>query len=190
MMTPIIHGVLLVFLVILGCAIVRLENLFPAVMLTAILSLVAASLYVGMDAVDVAFTEAAVGAGIATLLFLGTIALTTQHGQEETAQQFSLSALAIVTVTGLALMVGVSDIPAPGDGGAPVHQHLADRYIKQSPQEIGIPNMVTSVLASYRGYDTMGEVAVIFTAGIGVLLLLGVGGHRKGKPARGTPPRS
>ena len=38
---------------------------------------------------------------------------------------------------------------------------------------MGIPNIVTSVLASYRGYDTLGEVTVIFTAGIGVILLMG-----------------
>jgi len=35
-----------------------------------------------------------------------------------------------------------------------------------------VPNVVTAVLASYRGYDTLGEVTVVFTAGVGVLLLL------------------
>jgi multicomponent Na+:H+ antiporter subunit B len=61
---------------------------------------------------------------------------------------------------------------------APIHQHVAPRYIQDSPTEIGIPNIVTSVLASYRGYDTMGELAVIFTAGIGVMLILGSGRRR------------
>jgi multicomponent Na+:H+ antiporter subunit B len=46
-------------------------------------------------------------------------------------------------------------------------------YIDGSENDIGVPNIVTSVLASYRGYDTLGETAVIFTAGIGVMLLLG-----------------
>ena len=46
-------------------------------------------------------------------------------------------------------------------------------YIIESGNEIGIPNLVTSVLASYRGYDTLGEITVIFTACIGVLILLG-----------------
>ena len=57
---------------------------------------------------------------------------------------------------------------------APVHRHVAPRYIEESPKEIGIPNMVTAVLASYRGYDTLGETTVIFTAGIAVLALLGM----------------
>jgi multicomponent Na+:H+ antiporter subunit B len=49
---------------------------------------------------------------------------------------------------------------------------VAPRYINDSPNEVGVPNMVTSVLASYRGFDTLGEVAVIFTAGIAVMVLL------------------
>jgi len=159
--------------VILGIAIIRLSSLFAAVMLTGIFSLVAACLYVSMDAVDVAFTEAAVGGGIATLLFLSTIALTTS--QEKTSRKISLPAFFVVMLTGGALMFGVSDIPKFGDSSAPAHQYLSDRYVNQSPQEIGVPNMVTSILASYRGFDTMGEVTVIFTAGIAVLMLLGRG---------------
>ena len=56
------------------------------------------------------------------------------------------------------------------------------------PTEIGVPNMVTSVLASYRGYDTLGEVAVIFTAAIAVLALIGRGGRRFSESVRGIPP--
>ncbi len=77
-------------------------------------------------------------------------------------------------------------MPRFGDGSAPVHGHVAPRYIEQSGQEVGIPNIVTSVLASYRGFDTLGEVAVIFTAGIAVLLLLGLPRKRPG--SRGDGP--
>jgi len=181
---------LLAFLAILGIAIIRLHSLFAAVMLTGIFSLVAACLYIEMDAVDVAFTEAAVGGGIATLLFLTTIALTTS--QEKPGNKISLPAFFVVMLTGGVLMFGVSDIPKFGDSSAPAHKYLSDRYINQSPQEIGVPNMVTSVLASYRGYDTMGEVTVIFTAGIAVLMLLGRGltsrarPHTKGSHGKGN----
>ena len=67
----------------------------------------------------------------------------------------------------------MQDIPAFGKAENPVQIYLADKYIIESEKEIGIPNLVTSVLASYRGFDTLGEVTVIFTAGIGVLMLLG-----------------
>ena len=89
---------------ILGIAIIYLGSLFAAVMLTGIFSLVAACLYVSMDAVDVAFTEAAVGGGIATLLFLSTIALTTS--QEKTRREISFPAFFVVVLTGFVLMFG------------------------------------------------------------------------------------
>ena len=162
---------LLAFLVVIAIAITRQRDLFVAVVLSGIYSLLSASIFVVLDAVDVAFTEAAVGAGISTVIFLGTLALTVRH--EKTADGTSWGALLTVLATGAILVYGTLDMPYYGDPAAPVHHHVAPRYIENSPAEIGIPNMVTSVLASYRGYDTMGETAVIFTAGVGVLLLLG-----------------
>jgi multicomponent Na+:H+ antiporter subunit B len=87
--------------------------------------------------------------------------------------------LLLVMTTGLALVWGTMDLPDYGDGSAPAHQHVAPRYIEDSPREIGIPNLVTAVLASYRGFDTLGEVVVVFTAGLGVLLILGFDRSRK-----------
>lgn len=148
-----------------------MRNLFATVILTGIFSLTSACLLVTMDAVDVAFTEASVGAGIATLLFLSALALTTSEEVKPT--KLSFLSFFIVLITGAILIYGTIDIPTFGNGSSPVHQHIAERYIKTSPVEVGVPNMVTSVLASYRGYDTLGETTVIFTAGIGVLILLG-----------------
>ena len=63
-------------------------------------------------------------------------------------------------------------MPGLGDPNAPVHKHVTPHYIQRAAEEIGMPNMVTAVLASYRGYDTFGETLVVFTAGLAVLLLL------------------
>ena len=82
-------------------------------------------------------------------------------------------ALILVIFTGAALVYGTLDMPLLGDPSAPIHQHVAPHYIEKSGEEIGVPNIVTSVLASYRGYDTLGETTVIFAAGIGVLALIG-----------------
>jgi multicomponent Na+:H+ antiporter subunit B len=156
---------------VIGLALVRVRDLFGVVMLSGLFTLTAASLYVVMDAVDVAFTEAAVGAGISTVLLLETLALTT--GREKAKRRFALAPLVMVVVTGAVLIYGTLDMPGYGDPGAPIHRHVAPRYLEESGREVGIPNVVTSVLASYRGYDTLGEVAVIFTATVGVLALIG-----------------
>lgn len=150
---------------------VRMRSLLAVAILFGIYSLLSAVLFVVMDAVDVAFTEAAVGAGISTVLLLATLTLT--GWQQPLRVGRNLLPLLVVSVTGAALIYGTLDMPAYGDPEAPVHQHVAPRYLQQSETEIGIPNVVTSILASYRGYDTLGEVTVVFCATIGVLILLG-----------------
>lgn len=149
-----------------------MKDLFAVVMLSGIYGLLSASFFVDMDAVDVAFTEASVGAGVATLLMLTTITITGRF--ENSNRHKPLLALFVVMMTGSLLIYGTLDMPHFGSADAPVHQHVAPRYINDSMQEVGVPNIVTSVLASYRGFDTFGEVVVIFTAGIGVLALLSV----------------
>ena len=177
MTVTLVNIVLLCLLVIAALAVNQQRNLFAATMLTGIYSLICASLFVCLDAVDVAFTEASVGAGIATILFLGTLSLT--GFEEKTEVKLSIPGLMIVLVTGGLLIYGLQDIPAFGDPNTPVQTYLAGKYIDDSATEIGVPNLVTSVLASYRGYDTFGETTVIFTAGIGVLILLGRGRKNK-----------
>ncbi|MDE2953348.1 MAG: DUF4040 domain-containing protein [Gemmatimonadota bacterium] len=170
-MTEILDIALLSFMIVLAIAVSRMHNLFMAAVMLGIFSFLAAIVFTLLDAVDVAFTEAAVGAGVSTVLLLGTLSLTTR--EEKIIKKNNALALLVVFITGSALIYGTLDMPMFGDPNAPVHTHVANRYIEKSGEEMGIPNIVTSVLASYRGYDTLGEVAVIFTAGIGVILLLG-----------------
>ena len=170
-MEYLIDIVLLGLLMITGFAIVRMRSLLAVAMLTSIYSLLSALLFVVLDAVDVALTEAAIGAGISTILMLATVALTTDV--EKTPRHMPLLPLLVVIATGAALIYGTLDMPHYGDPAAPAHQHLAPAYLHDTTADIGVPNVVTSVLASYRGYDTLGEITVIFTAGAGVLALLG-----------------
>ncbi len=159
------------FMLATALAIVRLRNLFASAMLTGIYSLLAASLFVVMDAVDVAFTEAAVGAGISMVLFLGTLALV--KGKDRASRPKDVLPLIVAIATGAVLLYGTLDMPSYGDPNAPIHHHVADLYLDEGGSETGVPNIVTVVLASYRGYDTLGETTVVFTAAIAVMLLLG-----------------
>ena len=155
----------------MAVAAARQRNLFAAVMLFGIYSLLSAALFVTLDAVDVAFTEAAVGAGLATILMLATLGVTSAR-QKPPRRRVVVPLLAAIA-TGAVLLYGTWDLPDFADPYAPAHRHVIPRYIEESPDEVGVPNVVTAVLASYRGYDTLGEVTVIFTAGVGVLVLIG-----------------
>jgi multicomponent Na+:H+ antiporter subunit B len=168
-------------MVVTALAFVVIRNLFAVVMLSGAFSLTAAVLYVVMDAVDVAFTEAAVGAGIATVLGLATLALIGVP-EEKPSTRSHIGPFLVALITGAVLISSTFDMPSYGDPDAPIHHHVAPRYIEESGREIGVPNIVTSVLASYRGYDTLGEVTVIFTAASGVLVLLGRARRRRALP--------
>lgn len=159
-----------------------MRDLFGVVMMFGIYSLTTAALFMNLDAVDVAFTEAAVGAGVTTVLMLSSLHLTRRF--ERPSPHSAVLPLLVVGVTGAVLIYGTMDAPFLGDASAAAHQHVAPRYIEQGPKEVGMPNMVTALLASYRGYDTFGETLVIFTAGLGVLLLLGVQENRGTRPGR------
>ncbi len=165
---------LLTFLALTAAYVIRLRHLFSVVMLAGVFSLLSAALFVQLDAVDVAFTEAAVGAGISTVLMLGTMTLTARR--EKLPQRAQYLPLLVVLITGAALIYGTVDMPAFGDPSAAGHRHIVPQYIAGTEEIFKIPNIVTAILASYRGFDTLGEVAVVFTAGIGVIVLLSGGG--------------
>jgi multicomponent Na+:H+ antiporter subunit B len=181
-MAFLIDVALLLLLAVTAIAVLRTTNLFAAVMLSGIYSLLSAGLFTTMDAVDVAFTEAAVGAGISTVLMLATLALVGSRVKTPQIRITEIEAkvpakrhifpLIVVLVTGAILIYGTLDLPSFGEADNPVHRHVANRYLEESEHEIGVPNVVTSVLASYRGYDTLGETTVVFTAAVGVMILL------------------
>ncbi|MGE0358008.1 MAG: DUF4040 domain-containing protein [Burkholderiales bacterium] len=173
---------LLALMAAAAVAVVRQRNLFAVVVIGGIYSFLMATALAALDAADVAMTEAAVGAGVSTVLLLGALHLV--GSLEVKPSSGAALPLAIVLVAGLLVVYGTYGLPAFSDPQAPIHRHVAPRYLEEGPKETGVPNVVTAVLASYRGFDTLGEVTVVFTAGIGVIALL----RRRRRPADGSGP--
>jgi multicomponent Na+:H+ antiporter subunit B len=169
---------LLTLLAVVTIGVVRMRNLFGVVVLAGIYSFLMASLLVVLDAVDVAMTEAAVGAGLSTVVLLATLHLT--RSMEYPRPRKAYLPLFVATVVGAALVWGTYTLPPFGTRDKVIHKHVVPKYLNDTLKDTLVPNVVTSVLADYRGYDTLGETTVIFTAGIGVLLLL------KGRRRRGA----
>ena len=173
-------------------AVIHVRSLFSATVLAGIYSLLMALVWTNMHALDVAFTEAAVGAGISTILLLGALVLTKRKAKDEPV--FHPGAALVCVITGVLLIYGTFDMPKFGDPNAPIHTHRVPKLVGQSvgkhetaakreqghaheghPQDDfngHVPNTVTSLLAAYRGFDTMFETTVIFVAGVSLLLLL------------------
>jgi len=172
---------LLLMLIAVGVAIARMRSLLAAILLMGVYSLVSAVWLIVMDAADVAFTEAVVGAGISTIVLLGAILLVRAGPVRHNWRMTIAPAVLVLGVGGL-LVYAVTGLPEFGDPASPANAYVGRNYLIQTPDEIGVPNVVTAVLASYRGFDTLGETVVVFAAGIGVALMLGFG------PRSSLPP--
>ncbi len=184
----IINFALLAMLLAVLVAIGRTRSLLAAVLLLGIYSLISAVWFVVMDAADVAFTEAVVGAGVSTAFLLGAILLT--RSESLTKRWKDMIAPGLVCLgAGALLFYAALDLPLFGDPGSPANAYVGRYYIEETHHEIGVPNIVTAVLASYRGFDTLGEVTVIFAAGVAVALMLGFGERSMGDlpPALRSP---
>ena len=177
-MTALLVDVFLVsMMVVIAILVLYTRRLFAAIVLTGAYSVISAAMFVNLDAVDVAFTEAAVGAGISTVLLLAAMARL--PAEEKKGTSLIIAPLAVCLIAGVLLIVAVMALPPFGDPTSVVHQHVAPRYLIESDVKLHIPNVVTTVLASYRGFDTLGETIVVFAAGLGVFLLLSTGRRKK-----------
>jgi len=165
-----IINVLMIFMALAVWVIIRSRNLFGVIVMGGVYSFLTATVMVAMDAVDVAMTEAAVGAGISTVLFLSALYLC--KGDEAKPMKSPLLPLLVSTGVGVMLVFGALGLPEFSNSNSPLNQHVGPGYLADIPEKVDVPNLVTAVLASYRSFDTLGETTVVFTAGAGVVALL------------------
>ena len=151
---------------------IMVKDLISSVLLLGSYSFFLALAWAWLGAVDVAFVEAVVGAGLATVLFLLTLFGTDPKETRLRRPPPSLTKLIIFPLLGVLLLYAASDLPGFGDPNSPASVHISPTYLEQSYQDTLTPNVVTSVLMDYRSLDTMIETVVIFSAGIACALLL------------------
>jgi len=163
---------LLFLVVVMALGAVFARDLFSGVLTLAAYSFFLALLWAGLGAVDVAFTEAVVGAGLSTLFFLVALFLTSHKEKVRKQAQVRIVTLGSLGILGFLLLFGSVDLPVVGDPESLPSKHISSHYLKNSLDETNTPNVVTAVLADYRGFDTLGETTVIFTAGIACWMLL------------------
>ena len=168
------EAALVVFVVVSALATAVLRDVLSAIVAFAAYSLGLALLWVTLQAPDVALTEAAIGAGVTTVLFLLTLSKTATQSPETVFERIHWPALGLVAVFAAALLWTVPAIPAIGDPSAPAwaYPEVTQYYLEHAHEETEVENVVTAVLAAYRGFDTFGEAVVVFAAGVSVLIVL------------------
>jgi multicomponent Na+:H+ antiporter subunit B len=163
---------LLILLVMTAAGAIMVKDLISAVFILGSYSFLLAVVWAWMGAVDVAFVEATVGAGLATVFFLFTLFGTAPKDTRIRRSAPPLVAVVGLPLLGLLLLYAAEDLPIFADPQSPASLHVSPEYLKNSFRETDTPNVVTAVLMDYRAFDTLIETAVIFTAGIACALLL------------------
>lgn len=166
-----IVGILLVVVLV---KLIFSSSIIELIVITSVFSLLIGICYLLMDAPDVAMTETALAGCLSTCILLKLLRLINEkelHEQTEknvhTTLAFILCVVFLVTFS-----VVIVDLPNYGDALSPVNSYVGKYYIENTKHDIGIPSFVAGILASYRGYDTLGETLVILIAGLGVLMVL------------------
>ncbi len=163
---------LLVLLILTAASAMLVKDLVSSVFILGSYSFFLALVWAWLGAVDVAFVEAVVGAGLATVLFLLTLFGTNPKDTRLRRPPTPWAAIVGLPLLGLLLMYGANGLPEFGDPASPASTHVSPVYLANSLKDTLTPNVVTSVLMDYRSFDTLIETAVIFTAGVACALLL------------------
>lgn len=169
-----IDGILLIIasiVMIMTCIrLILSKNLVESVIILSVFSLFISLCYLFMDAPDVAMTETALGACLSTCVLLNIIYIVGENtGKTPNGKIITASILCIIFI--ICLSWASLDLPIFGSRDSPMQTHLTEYYLENTKHDIGIPSIVAAILASYRGYDTLGETTVILIAGLAVLLI-------------------
>lgn len=169
-----IEASLFVFVVLTALATAFARDVLAAVIVFGAYSLGMAALYTFYRAPDVAMTEAAISAGVTTVLLLLTLAKTTRIDHEAAFESVNYPAAGAVGFLFVGLALTMADVPAVGSPDAPVWSNpdVTQWYLAETYAETGVENTVMAVLAAFRGFDTFGEAVVVFAAGIAALIVL------------------
>ena len=162
----------------------REEKIVTLVILTSLFSILASFQYLLFNAPDVAITEASIGACLATIFILkASSSIETQKVQLENLQPIIEDRLSpkinsrifvIFFVLFIIFFIKTSvDFPKILSEEIPsIYNHTIKHYIYQTQNFLKFSNIVTAVIISFRGYDTMIETIVILTAAISVIAIL------------------
>ena len=169
-----VAAALFVFVLVTAIATAAFKDTLSVIVVFAAYSLGMALFYAFLLAPDVAMTEAAIGAGVTTLLLILTLAKTVREEGDRLVERPSPPVVVVFGALLVVLLGTIGEFPVVGDEGAMAwaNPEVTQRYLEQAYEDTGVTNAVTAVLAGYRGFDTFGEAVVVFAAAVAALVVL------------------
>lgn len=164
---------LLIFMIVGAIIALETKDLLSSIISIGAVGFGLAIAFLFLGAPDIAITQVVVEVLVLVILIRATISrdLTSiTSGREFFSTTANIVLVFIVFIFGLQIFRG---LPSFGD---PVINYLSEspslEYIRTGSQKTGATNLVTAILLDWRGYDTLGEATVLFTAILGALALL------------------
>ena len=152
-------------LLVLAWNLLRCHDLFQAVVLFISFGFLMALAWVRLNAPDIALAEAAIGSAMTGALLLAALGEFKPSERVDVAGRFAIAGLLCLVV---AWMLGFAVLSQPASSMG-LREVVADNVA-----ETGVSNQVTAVLLSFRGYDTLLEIAVLLIAVLAVLSIQNV----------------
>ena len=189
--------ILLSFLLLCAIAVSLSKNLLNSVLIFMGYSLVMSVIWMLLESPDLAITEAAVGAGITSVLFFVTLnrihsMFKNANGEKKPKEEnipllkkfnrfYPVIVVCFTLFFSLVLVLTVSYMPKTGGANNPSNNEVAAKYIEDGLEETGATNIVAGMILDYRAFDTLGESHVLFVAAITVTILLRLDKHKRKK---------
>ncbi|MFW6152903.1 MAG: DUF4040 domain-containing protein [Halobacteriota archaeon] len=163
-----------IFILLTAIATALFRDVLSAIIVFGAYSLGMALLYTYLLAPDVALTEAAIGAGVTTILLILTISRTVRPRTDRPIEAIDWPAALVSAAFVVVLSWTVLGLEPVGSTAsiAWANEQVTHYYLANAYAETGVENAVTAVLAAYRGFDTFGEAVVVFTVGVAVMVAL------------------
>lgn len=142
---------------------IKANNIIDVILLNSAFSLFTVVMYLILDAPDVAMTEVAVSVLVSVFAALAIKSIYKNYYQFE--EKFNPILFLLMMIFAGIFIYACMDMP---EFGKPVINSI---YFKNNKEDVGVPSVVTAILAGYRGYDTLLETIVILLGGVSILLV-------------------
>lgn len=163
---------LIIFMFVCAYTATHVKELISAVLLMGAFGFFLAIIWSLLAAPDVSFTEAMVGTGASSIFMLLALFGSNHHCKNNDYAKFPWFPLLIIVSLGALFIWASGDLPLQGNPDSIASTHLSPHYLMNAYKETKTPNAVTAVVVDYRGFDTLVECAVVFTAGLACMLIM------------------
>jgi multisubunit Na+/H+ antiporter MnhB subunit len=166
---------LLVFMIISAIIALEVRDMISSVIAVGAIGLAVSIAFLVLKAPDLAITQLVVEILMLIILIRGTLRMDIPFS---TSGRWFINTAITVVFSVIFLSVAYFAIKDLPEFGSPIMK-VAAEYVAQGLHKTGATNLVSAIILDFRGYDTLGEATILFTAVIGVMSVMRRVGRKK-----------